>query len=549
MAMPNQNKTYVLITGKLHPEIIAEISTVPGAEIHNHPDANLDEIKEQLKKASILITRSETAVDKKLIDTMTNLRFVIRAAVGVGNIDLDYATEKGIMVMNCPGKNTNSAAELCIGLLLSCIRNLDPANRKVKSGGWDRHKFVGNELRGKRVAVIGLGNVGHRMAKFLNGFDADVVGYDPFISSEKFKSYGVEMADSLESALKNAYAVSVHTPLSEKTRGLIGEKELAMLAPNAVVINGARGGIVCEKSLLNALESGAVARAGIDTWINEPSPLPALAENPQVVCSPHIGASTFEAQIAIGKAVIAQLKQALSDQIVDHPVNLPGVEKIEHPVVQQYAVLAEKLGTVASSVLAFQPEVVTVKLRGEIAAMKTSTIPVAFAKGFMRGKVSEHVSFVNARQLLEKSGVKLAVEPDPQFNAYRSAIKIEIQGTAAGDSEKPIKDWKIGGTVFEDKLQRLSLIDQFYFEVEPKGNLLLFKNQDEPGVVGNIGTLLGTEGVNIQSFDLARKPSADKASTPGLAMAVVRTDSQVGPDLIAKLKKLPHIQSVWAIVL
>jgi len=537
----------VLVTGKLHPQTIAELSTIDGIKLHNLPDQKATELPE-LATANILITRSETAVGNDLLEKAPELKYVIRAAVGVGNIDLDQATQKGIMVMNCPGKNTNSAAELCFGLLLSLLRNLATANQTVKAGGWDRHKFVGRELRGKRVAVIGLGNVGHRIAKFLNGFDAEVIGYDPYISRKKFSEYGVKMTDSLEAAVEGATVLTVHTPLNADTRGLIGTKQLSLLEDQAIVINGARGGIVDENALLAALELGRVSRAGIDTWENEPRPMDALTKHPNVMCSPHIGATTVEAQIAIGKAVVAQLKQAISDQIVDHPVNLPGIEKIDHPIIQQYAVLAEKLGTVSSSILGFRPANITVKIRGEIAAMKHSTVPVAFAKGFMRGKSSEHVSFVNAMQLLEKSGVKTKVETEHDFSAYRSAIKITVTGRNAGGEPQ---EWKIGGTVFEDKLQRLSLIDGFYFEVEPKGNLLVFQNQDEPGVVGNIGGLLGSEGVNIQSFDLARKKlaSGENLQEPSLAMAVVRTDTRVSNDLLTKIKSLPHIRNAWSIVL
>ncbi len=550
--MQNKKPLEVLLTGKLHPEIIKELSELKGVNIHNHPDTIARKLTSILPATNVLITRSETAIDRELMQLMPELKYVIRAAVGVGNIDLDTSTEKGILVMNCPGKNTNSAAELCMGLLLSLMRNLHTANTTVKNGGWDRHKFSGNELRGKKVAVIGLGNVGHRIAKFLNGFDAKVVGYDPYISKEKFKDYGVKMAESLESAIEGAEVLTVHTPLNADTKGLIGAPQLELLARGSVVINGARGGIVDELALLRALDSGKVSKAGIDTWENEPTPLEGLTKHPSVMCSPHIGATTIEAQIAIGKAVVAQLRQAISDQIVDHPVNLPGIEKIEHPIIQQYAVLSEKLGAIASSVLGFQPDKIEVKVRGEISAMKHSTLPIAFAKGFMRGKSTEHVSFVNAKKLLEKSGVEIFSVKDEKFTAYRSAIKIIVHGQ---NKDGKSAEWKIGGTVFEDKLQRLSVIENFYFEVEPRGNLLIFENQDEPGVVGNIGTLLGQHSVNIQSFDLARNRKTSVKDQPkdgtktGLAMAVVRTDSPVSKELLTKLGSLPHIRNAWFIVL
>ena len=272
---------------------------------------------------SAIISRSETTIDKRLMDHAPNLRIVARAAVGVGNIDLNYATEKGILVMNTPGKNTNSAAEMTLCLLLAMMRKLPESQTKVKAGGWDRHMYTGNEIRNKKVGLVGLGHVGHRVAKFLLGFDADVYAYDPYISSEKFERYGVKKVDSLLELATLSDILSVHVPKNKETTGMVDKSILEALGAEGLFVNAARGGIAIETDLLEAINEGLIAGAAIDTFDNEPSPMKALVEHPKVWCSPHIGASTIEAQYAIGQTVVEQVKKAIDGLVVDYHVNLP----------------------------------------------------------------------------------------------------------------------------------------------------------------------------------------------------------------------------------
>ena len=340
---PSSHK--ILITGALHPEVIAALAEDSNYHITYHPDCSSSELIELVKSCDVLITRSETTVDSKLIDSASNLKIIIRAAVGVGNIDIDYATKRGILVINTPGKNTNSAAELTFGLMLSMLRNIPAAQSHLKSGGWDRHRFAGNELRGKRLGLIGLGHVGHRVAKFARGFDMTVFAFDPYLKDEIFRNHGVKRFTDLGLLVENSDVLSVHVPLDNNTRGMIGEDLLNKLPTGSYIVNAARGGIIDEQAIVDALASGRLAGAAIDTYENEPSPRKDLTQHPKVWCTQHIGASTEQAQFAIGRAVIDQLSKALSTGVVDYPINLPNVGVVKDPLLKAYSVLAQKLGS------------------------------------------------------------------------------------------------------------------------------------------------------------------------------------------------------------
>jgi D-3-phosphoglycerate dehydrogenase / 2-oxoglutarate reductase len=326
----------VLITGKLHPVVMSTLNSPPldltppaSLEIIEMPDCSREMLESQIHNCDVLITRSETDVDAKLLALGKNLKVIARAAVGYGNIDLQAATEMGVLVVNTPGKNTNSAAELTLALLLSCFRHVPAAHVSTSGGNWNRHKFSGRELFGKTIGIVGLGNVGHRVAQFARGFDMTVFAYDPYLSDEVFRKHKVVRKHSLQEMLPHCDVLSVHTPLNKETTGLIQTSELSLLPKGSVVVNAARGGIISEKDLLQHLQTGHVIAAGIDTWDNEPKPLTALVSHPNVVSTPHIGASTDEAQIRIGETVAVQVLKALRGEIVDFPVNLPNVSVIQ----------------------------------------------------------------------------------------------------------------------------------------------------------------------------------------------------------------------------
>ncbi len=528
--------TKVLITGALHPIALDGFQSIQGLDIVYKPDVPFEGIRADLADTHILVSRSETDVDKRLIDAAPQLKIIARAAVGVGNIDLEYATEKGILVMNTPGKNTNSAAELSVGLMLAMLRHIPEAQNTVKAGGWDRHKFTGYELRGKKVGIVGLGNVGHRVARFCHGFECEVFAYDPYISPNIFAKYQVIPVGSLVELAEKCDILTLHVPKNKETTRMIDRKILKALGTRGYLVNAARGGIVDEKDLLWALDENVIAGAAIDTFEQEPKPFPALAQHAKVWCTPHIGASTEEAQIAIGQTIVDQVRKALEGGVVDYHVNLPNVGVIDKPILKAYSTLAEKLGSIAGQILDFNPKQVQFQYRGDIAELDNSIIRLSWSKGYAAQVVDEYVSFVNVNKHMERLGIEIVETTDPNFSSYNSALKIVIRGSQG-------QQITIGGVVFEDRHIRLTLLNDFQFEVEPSGSLLVIENLDRPGVIGDVGQYLAKLQVNISSFNLSRNRKGGKA------MAVISVDSQVSSEQLQGIKELPNVENAKALYL
>ena len=315
----------ILITGSIHQIGLEILRKEKDIEIQYAPDLAFAEIFKIIAPFHCILSRSETPVTRELIDEAPNLKVIARAAVGIGNIDVNYATEKGILVINTPGKNTNSAAELTIGLLLSAIRKIIPAHSHMSKLKWDRHIFTGMELLGKTIGIIGLGNVGHRVARYAKAFEMEVLAYDPYIAEEVFERHHAEKC-TLEELISSADIITLHVPKTEETTGMIGAEEFSRMKSGVVILNTARGGIIQEKPLLEELKSGRVAAAGIDTWEVEPPKHNPFRDLPQVVMSPHVGASTTEAQKRIAESIATQTPRALRGEVVDYPVNMPSVQ-------------------------------------------------------------------------------------------------------------------------------------------------------------------------------------------------------------------------------
>jgi D-3-phosphoglycerate dehydrogenase len=523
----------VLITGALHSSAIESLQQEPDLEIDYCPDLPKDEILNRIHQYECIVTRSETSIQKELIDRATNLKVIARAAVGIANIDVDYATEKGILVIHTPGKNTNSAAELTLSLLLAAIRNVVPAHLNMQNGGWDRHRYTGTELLHKTIGIIGLGNVGHRVAQFCRAFDMQVLAYDPYISDEVFDRHGAQKS-SLEEICEKADIVTLHTPKNKETIGIIGAEQIASMKEGVVIINAARGGIIDEAALLEGLRSNKVKAAGIDTWETEPPPDNPFAGMPNVVMTPHIGASTLEAQVRIGASVASQVPRALRGEVVDFPVNMPRVQILEGDLVSSYTTLAEKLGVFASQYLLFSPSHLELKYRGTLAKQNVALLRLCFLKGLL-GRKHESVSFVNAEQIAESTGLRIEEEKDLHFTDYENALKCTLSSRD--------QTFTIGGVVFSGPHPRLTLVNGFVLEMEPTGTILAIKNNDQPGMVGALGACLGENGVNIDQFSLGR----DKRG--GEAMALIRVDNDLPDTLIEQLQNLSGINFARKIVL
>jgi D-3-phosphoglycerate dehydrogenase len=526
----------VLITGALHESALKMFQSNPDLKITYKPDCDRKELLALVSKAQVLVSRSETDVDRDVIEKAPELKIIARAAVGVGNIDLDFATEKGILVINCPGKNTNSAAELTIAHILSMLRKVSNSHVHLKNGGWDRHRFTGRELRGKRIGIVGLGNVGHRVAKFARGFDMEVFAYDPYISPEVFARNGAVCVNSLQELAAGVDILTVHVPLNKETKGMVHAGILKLMPKGSYFVNAARGGVALEKDLLDSLNTGHLAGVALDTFQSEPSPLPELIKHEHVWCTPHIGASTEEAQIEIGKTVYQQVCKALEGGVVDYPVNLPGVGTPDNPLLKAYSVLAEKLGSTIGQILDFNPLQMEISYRGNLAGLDTALIKLSLMKGYAGHVVNGLVSFVNAGAHFEKLGIKVRESDDAKFDSYKSALKIVV----TGQGEHKLS---IGGIVFDDKIIRISLLNDFYFELDPVGSIIMMENHDRPGVIGDVGQCLSKQGINIDTFALSRNKRGGKA------MSLIRIDGELTQSQLQELRALKNMVSVKALSL
>ena len=522
-------KHKILITGALHPHALRLLQSAPDAEIEYHPDAPYARVLELVPPCHALITRSETRVPRELIDRAPHLRVIARASVGIGSVDVDYATERGILVINTPGKNTKSAAELTWALLLTLARNVIAAHRTMEAGGWDRHRFTGSELLHKTIGIVGLGNVGHRVARYARAFEMEVLAYDPYISDEVFESHHARKVD-LDTLVRQADVVTVHVPKNRETTGMIGAEQIARMKEGVLLLNVARGGIIEEKALLAGLKDGKVRGAGIDTWDEEPPQANPFRALPQVVMTPHIGASTLEAQLRIGESVAEQTLRALRDEVVDFPVNMPRLKVLTNPRVKAYIVLAEKLGTFAMQSLDFNPRTIQVLFQGELTREDGALIRRAFLKGYLKLTSSDAITYVNAERKAAERQIQVSDEEDPGFSEYPSAIKFVV-----GDGKE---SFSIAGVSFSEHNVRISQVNEFKFEVIPDGNMLSMVNRDQPGVIGRVGTLLGANHINISQFELSRNMPG------GQAMSLIRVDSPVPKPVLDQLRAISNMVSV-----
>ncbi|PCJ63297.1 MAG: phosphoglycerate dehydrogenase [Planctomycetota bacterium] len=522
----------VLITGKINEIGLKIFENDASVEVDYKPDYPYAKILKIIENYDCILSRSETAITKELIEKGTKLKLIARAAVGIENIDIDCATKNGILVINTPAQNTNSAAELTMAIILSASRNVIGAHNKMKEGGWDRHNFTGSELLDKRIGIIGLGNVGHRVAKFARGFDMEVIAYDPYLADSKFEEFGAKKTD-LKELLRTSDIVSLHVPKVPETIGMIGKNEIELMKDDVILVNAARGGIIQEDHLIDALKNNKIKFACLDTFEIEPMNNAVLRSFQNVVLTPHIGASTIEAQKRIATTIATQTIRGLHDEIVDSPVNMPKVSIMEDSPVRAYSVLTEKLGVLANILTDFVPEKIDFQYRGELAHQETSLLKLSFLKGLLGKSTDYPVTFVNAESLAESKGIQIQHENDEQFSAYNSAIKIKIS--------KPGHSFTVGGIVFERRFQRITLINEFYFEVDAEGILLSITNEDKPGVVGNVGSLLANLNINIQQMDLSRNRN------DGKAMSFISIDKQLSKEAITQLKELPHILDVKVI--
>jgi D-3-phosphoglycerate dehydrogenase len=489
-----------------------------------------DELRRRLVDYDGLVVRSETKVTADVLDAAPRLRIVGRAGVGVDNIDVPAATVRGVVVMNAPDGNTITTAEHTLALLIAMARRLPQANSSLKSGHWDRKQFVGTELQGKTLGIVGLGRIGRVVANRARAFGMTIVAYDPFIAPEQARDMQIELA-SLDEVFQRADFLTVHTPLTSDTRGIVGASAFAKMKKGVRVINCARGGLIDEDALLEAIKSGIVAGAALDVFAQEP---PAadhpLLSREEVIVTPHLGASTAEAQEGVAYTVAEQMRDYILTGALRGAVNVPALGAKELNILQPYIDLAERLGRFQAQLVDSAVREVRLDYAGEIVDVDAAPVTRAFLAGLLRG-VSARVNIINAFVIAEERGITVKtsyVRSSPDFAHAISTVVV----TSSGEQTLAGTLFGYGGHTREG---RITQIDGFHIEAIPHGHMLVTRNRDVPGVIGKIGTLLGQAGVNVSRFHLGRRERG------GEAMAVIEVDAPVQPETLKQLATLEQI--------
>ncbi|HSP07832.1 MAG TPA: phosphoglycerate dehydrogenase, partial [Acidobacteriota bacterium] len=481
-----------------------------------------------------LIVRSASKVTPDVLQHAENLRIIGRAGTGVDNIDLTEATRRGILVTNAPDANTISVADHTIAMLLALCRHLPFAHGDLKQGRWEKKKYEGVELEDKAVGVLGLGRIGREVVKRLRGFSTRILAYDPFVSERVAKELEVELLP-LEKLLATADFVSLHMPLLPDTIGFLNRERFSQMKKGIQVINCARGELIDEAALLEALENGTVAGAALDVFSEEPPKselLLKIVHHPHVILTPHLAASTLEAQEKVGYQIAVQIRDYLKDGTVRNPVNFYSMTREEFTRNQPYMMLGERLGSFLAQIAGGGYQRFGIEFRGAVAHLSKEAILQSVLKGLL-ASISTKVNIVNALSLARERGIEIVSTVKEQDATFSSLLAVTLETDRSRH--------KVTGTVFEKELIRLISYDDVYLDFRPQGTLLFFKNHDTPGVVGKIGTLLGTSGINIGSMKLGRVPEA------GFAYGVVNVDGELPDSVVQNLRKFPEIVEARAL--
>jgi D-3-phosphoglycerate dehydrogenase len=515
----------VIVTDEVASEGLELLKQDPRVEMDVRLGLKKEELLSIIGGYEVIITRSGTTVDRELLDAGKKLKMVARAGVGIDNVDLDYASSRGVIVVNAPLGNTNSAAEHAMALLLAFCRNITKANASLKSGEWKRAPFTGIELKGKTAGVIGLGKVGGRVATRLKAFECDVLACDPYIAVKRAHDLGVKLV-SHEEVYKNCDIITFHTPLNDETRNMIGEKEIAMMKDGVILINAARGGIINEQALLNALRSGKIAGAAVDVWSEEPPKTEILRElisQDRLVVTPHLGANTFEAQINVAVDVSKEILNYLDEQPLENAVNIPRFDMALMDQMRPFLNLVTVLCDFGVQLVESNIEKLTFSYSGNIAHYDCSPLTVCGLSALLNRRVEQDVNMVNASLIAEQMGIVVEEAKSTQTGAFSNLITLLI-------IEGGGKQRLISGTLFEGSPRIVRLRD-YSMDFAPEEHMLLLSYSDRPGMIGQIGTIMGAHDINIASMNLGRREKK------GEAMVILTLDSAVPQEVIAELQK------------
>lgn len=522
----------VLVSDDLSAEAVRILKDA-GLEVDVKVGLKPDAIEEIIGGYDGLAVRSATKVTAKLLEKATRLKVVGRAGVGVDNVDLEAATRRGVVVMNTPGGSSVTVAELALAMILSLYRHVPAATASVKAGKWEKKRFQGREIAGKTLGVVGIGNIGSVLVERALGMRMRVVAYDPFITPEAAAKLGAQLVD-LETLWREADVISLHVPLTDQTRNLVDAATIAKMKKGAILVNCARGGVVDEKALADGLASGRLGGAALDVFDKEPPPADhPLLKQDAFVCTPHIGASTEEAQSAVAVAVAEQLVAYLRDGVVKNAVNAPGLPKEVMDQLAPYLPLAEKLGSLAAQLAPQGPAEVSVEVSGELASIPMRPLAARALVGLLRHFLETPVNEVNAPAIARERGIHVREARSAEPHDWASLVTVTVRG-AGGETS-------VAGTVYGKREARIVRVGDFRVEAMPEGHVIVCENDDAPGVVGNLGTALAGAGVNIARISLSRLD--DRSG----AFSFLNVDSAPTPETLDRLRRLPHVRSVKAL--
>ena len=523
----------ILISDPLSEEGLKILKEVKEFQVDVKTDLKPDMLKGAIGEYDALIVRSATKATKDVIDAGARLKVIGRAGVGLDNVDLEAATQKGVIVMNTPAGNTVSTAEHTMSMILSLSRNIPQANASMKKGEWKRSKFMGVELYGKILGIVGFGRIGSEVAKRALSFGMKILAFDPFLSKEIAEGLGVEMVELKELFEQSDY-ITVHTPLTEETRHIISTKEFANMKKGVRIVNCARGGIIDEAALVSAVKEGKVAGAAIDVFEAEPvSADSELLKFDNIIATPHLGASTEEAQINVAIEVAEIVRDALLGRGIRNAANYPCIEAEVCKFLDPYINLCEKLGNFSSQLVEGRFKELNISFCGEITQYDLSPLTMALVKGVLSPIMQETVNFINAISLAKGRGIRIKESKSSGEEEFVNLIQLEIK------TDKESR--RVSGTLSPNKKPRIVKIDDYYLELSPLGEIILIQNWDKAGIIGNLGTLLGKHNINIAAMTFGREKPGGKA------ISLLNVDSPVTPELAEQIKGIENVLSVRVI--
>ncbi len=523
----------VLIADKVSPTC-ADVLRRAGLQAEHRPGLSRADLLKAVADVEGLVVRSDTRVDEEVIAGAPRLRVVGRAGAGVDNVDVEAATRRGIVVMNAPGENTISAAEHTMSMILALARQIPAADRSMHAGRWERGKFLGVELLGKTLGILGLGKVGREVAARARAFGMEVIGSDPVLTEEVAARIGVTLLP-IAAILERADVITLHLPLTSETRHLIGRGDLQRCRRGVRIVNVARGGIIDEAALVEAVRSGQVAGAALDVFETEPPSGSPLLELDSVILTPHLGASTQEAQEKVAARIAEQIAGYLKDGLVVNAVNMEGIDPKILPALQPYRDLCERLGRLLSALARGPVAEIAVEYSGTVLEYPTRPLTASLLKGFLQSKLSDPVNPVNAGLLAREAGIRVHETRAAEPQDFSALISATVRGRDAVRSAS--------GALFGKREPRLVRLDEYHLDAIPEGAMLIVSNDDRPGMVGRIGTSLGDAGVNIAYLSLGRDRSG------GRAIAIFNLDSPVTDPLLKTIASIDGVLSAERVTL